>query len=176
MKPLREAKPAAPPSSVRILGIDCGSQFTGYGVIDSDGTRHRMVASGVIRTHPAEPFPARLRQIGAALRDVISAHHPDEAAVEDTFTSANARSALKLTHVRGVALFICAEAGLAVAEYAPAQVKAALAGHGRAGKEQVQWMTQVLLGLPEPIGSLDASDAVAVAICHAARRSFPALP
>ncbi len=160
---------------MRILGIDCGSQFTGYGLIDTDGTRHRLVEAGVIKTNPADPFPQRLCTIGVRLREVIAEHHPDEAAVEDTFIAANARSALKLTHVRGVALFVLAEAGLGVAEYPPAQVKLALVGNGRAEKQQVQWMTRVLLGLSEPISSLDASDAVAVAICHAARRPVSAI-
>jgi crossover junction endodeoxyribonuclease RuvC len=155
---------------VRILGIDCGSQYTGYGVIDSDGTRHSLIEAGCIRTDPKSAFPERLLLIGRRLREVISEFRPEEAAVEDTFASVNARSALKLTHVRGMALFVLAEAGLTVGEYPPAQVKAAVAGNGRADKVQVQWMVRVLLGLAEPIASLDASDAVAVAICHAARR------
>lgn len=155
---------------MRILGIDCGSQFTGYGVIDTDGTRHRLVEAGVIRTSAKEPFSARLLTIGSRLREIAAEFAPDEAAVEDTFTSVNVRSALKLTHVRGVAMFILAEAGLEVAEYPPAQVKMAVASNGRAQKEQVQWMVRVLLGLAEPIASLDASDALAVALCHAMRR------
>jgi crossover junction endodeoxyribonuclease RuvC len=159
---------------VRILGIDCGSRHTGYGVIDSDGTRHHLVEAGVIDTNPDHPFVQRIFQVGARLRQVILQHRPDEAAVEDTFTALNARSALKLTQVRGAALFVCAEAGLPVAEYPPAQVKLAIVGNGRAEKEQVQWMTRVLLGLAQPIASLDASDAVAVAICHAARRPVSA--
>ncbi len=158
---------------MRILGIDCGSQATGYGVIDSDGRRHRMVACGAIRTDAGQEFAERLRTIGAALREVIAAYGPEEAAVEDTFAAENPRSALKLTHVRGVALFVCAEAGLPVAAYPPAQVKLAVAGNGRAAKHQVQWVTRVLLGLQEPPEPLDASDALAVAICHAARRAIP---
>lgn len=158
---------------MRILGIDCGSQSTGYGIIESDGTRHRMISCGAIRTSPDQDFPSRLKTIGHALRRVIAEYQPDEAAVEDTFAADNVRSALRLTHVRGVALFVCAEAGLPVAAYPPAQVKLAVVGNGRAAKEQVQWMTRVLLGMQEPPRSLDASDALAVAICHAARRSFP---
>jgi len=156
---------------VRILGIDCGSQTTGYGVIDSDGTRHTLVHFGVIETNAKDDFSQRLLAIGNGLRDVLVRYAPEAAAVEDTFVSANARSALKLTHVRGVALYVLAEAGLTVGEYPPAQVKMALVGNGRAEKEQVQWMVRVLLKLPEPIRQLDASDALAVAICHAARRS-----
>lgn len=158
---------------MRILGIDCGSQNTGFGVIDSDGTRHRLVAYGAIRTDSADDFPVRLKLIGEKLREVIAAYAPQEAAVEDTFTGENIRSALKLTHVRGVALFICAEAGLPVAAYPPAQVKLAVAGAGRADKQQVAWMTRVLLKLDEAPRPADASDALAVAICHATRRSAP---
>lgn len=155
---------------MRILGIDCGSQATGYGVIDSDGTRHALVDFGVIKTNAKDEFSQRLLTIGSGLREVLAKYAPEEAAVEDTFMSVNARSALKLTHVRGVALFVLAEAGLTVGEYPPAQVKLALVGNGRAEKEQVQWMVRVLLKLSEPIRQLDASDALAVAICHAARR------
>jgi crossover junction endodeoxyribonuclease RuvC len=158
---------------VRILGIDCGSQITGYGVIDSDGTRHQMVACGAIRTHAADDLAVRLKTIGQKLREVIAAYGPEEAAVEDTFTGDNIQSALKLTHVRGVALFVCAEAGVPVAAYPPAQVKLAVVGNGRAGKEQVAWMTRMLLKLDEAPRPADASDALAVAICHAARRSSP---
>lgn len=155
---------------MRILGIDCGSQHTGYGVIDSDGCRHVLVDAGTLDSRPSTPFASRLLEIGSGLREVIARHRPAEAAVEDTFVSSNARSALKLTEVRGVALFILAEAGLPVAEYPPATVKIAVAGSGRADKEQVGFMVKSLLGLPEPIASADASDAVAVAICHATRR------
>lgn len=158
---------------MRILGIDCGSQATGYGVIDTDGTRHAMVACGAIRTQAGEDLPLRLKTIGEGLRRIIAEYAPDEAAVEDTFTGDNVRSALKLTHVRGVALFVCAEAGIPVAAYPPAQVKLAVVGNGRADKQQVAWMTRVLLKLDESPRSPDASDALAVAICHAARRSTP---
>lgn len=158
---------------MRILGIDCGSQFTGYGVIDTDGTRHALVQAGVIRTKASDAFSRRLLVIGTGLRTVIGEFQPGEAAIEDTFTAVNARSALKLTHVRGVAMFVLAEAGLEVSEYPPAVVKLAVASNGRAEKEQVQWMVRVLLGLADPIASLDASDAVAVALCHAMRRPAP---
>ncbi len=158
---------------MRILGIDCGSQATGYGVIDTDGTRHAMVACGAIRTKAGEELPLRLKTIGEGLRRIIADYAPEEAAVEDTFTGENVRSALKLTHVRGVALFVCAEAAIPVAAYPPAQVKLAVVGNGRAGKQQVAWMTRVLLKLDESSRSPDASDALAVAICHAARRSTP---
>ena len=159
---------------MRILGIDCGSQITGYGVVDTDGTAHSLVAAGIIRTHAGDPLPVRLLDIGRRLREVVSEYKPDEAAVEDTFHAANARSALKLTHVRGVALFVMAEAGLPVGEYAPAKVKATVVGHGRADKEQVAWMLRALLRHQGDFPTPDASDAVAVAVCHAVHRPMAA--
>lgn len=155
---------------MRILGIDCGSQITGFGVIESDGITHSLIEAGAIKTNPRDSFAGRLLRIGSVLREVIARHQPEEAAVEDAFYSANVRSALKLSQVRGVALFVAAEAGLPVEEYSPAVVKGSIVGHGRAEKEQVQWMLRSLLRLDGPIESLDASDAVAVAVCHAVRR------
>jgi crossover junction endodeoxyribonuclease RuvC len=155
---------------VRILGIDCGSQITGFGVIETDGVTHRLLEAGAIKTNPRDSFAGRLLRIGSAIREVIARHQPDEAAVEDAFYSANVRSALRLSQVRGVALFVVAEAGITVEEYPPAVVKGSIVGHGRAEKEQVQFMLRSLLKLESPIESLDASDAVAVAICHAVRR------
>jgi crossover junction endodeoxyribonuclease RuvC len=152
---------------VRILGIDCGSRMTGWGVIESDGTRHSFVAAGAISLPASLTFPERLRDIGHDLRRVIAEYRPESAAVEDTFHSLNARSALRLTHVRGVALFLLAEAGLDVGEYPPATVKLSVAGNGRAEKQQVQWMVRTLLRLDSDLSPLDVSDAVAVAICHA---------
>ena len=159
---------------MRILGIDCGSKFTGYGLIESDGARHQWLESGVLATNPGDAFPLRLYSIGSRLRALVARLQPDEAAVEDTFQSVNARSALKLTHVRGVVLFVLAEAGLRVGEYPPAQVKLAVAGNGRAPKEQVAWMIGSLLRLTTPIESADESDALAVAVCHATHRALGA--
>jgi crossover junction endodeoxyribonuclease RuvC len=159
---------------VRILGIDCGSQITGYGVIESDGTAHKLISAGVIRTHAGDPFAVRLLDIGRRLREIVDEFKPDEAAVEDTFHATNARSALKLTHVRGVALFVMAEAGLRVGEYAPAKIKATVVGNGRADKEQVAWMLKALLRLEGEFATPDASDAVAVAVCHAVHRPMAA--
>jgi crossover junction endodeoxyribonuclease RuvC len=152
---------------VRILGIDCGSQVTGYGVIDSDGVTHALVEAGVVRTDPKQPFAIRLLQIGQELRAIIARHHPEAAAVEDAFTSVNARSALKLSQVRGATLLVLAEAGLTIGEYPPATVKGSVVGHGRAEKEQVAFMIRALLRLDNELRPLDASDAVAVAVCHA---------
>jgi crossover junction endodeoxyribonuclease RuvC len=155
---------------MRILGVDCGAERTGYGVIESDGRDHRMVASGVIRTEPRRPLGARLLKISEGLREVIRTHAPAAAAVEDVFFSANAKSALKLAHVRGIALLAVAEAGLECGEYSPLEVKTSVVGYGRAGKEQVKIMVHSLLRPAVPVESEDACDALAVAICHATRR------
>jgi crossover junction endodeoxyribonuclease RuvC len=152
---------------VRVLGIDCGSERTGYGVIESDGLRHRMVASGVIKTSSKWPFEKRLLEIANGLRELIREHRPELAAVEEVFYAVNAKSALKLAHVRGVALLVVGEAGLGLAEYSPLEVKMSVVGYGRAEKGQVQLMVRSLLGLTALVESFDASDALAVAICHA---------
>lgn len=153
---------------MRILGVDCGSERTGYGVIESDGRRHRMLAAGVIRTNPKSALNARLLEIARGLRDVIGEFAPEAAAVEEVFHSHNPKTALKLAHVRGVALLAIAEAGIELGEYSPLEVKTSVVGYGRAEKQQVQLMVKNLLGLSE-LQSEDASDAIAVAICHATR-------
>jgi crossover junction endodeoxyribonuclease RuvC len=143
------------PNKVLVLGVDCGAQRTGYGVIESDGGGHKLITFGVIAT------------IACGLREVIRRHSPAAAAVEQVFYAANVRTALKLAHVRGVALLAIAEAGLELGEYSPLEVKTSVVGYGQAGKRQVQVMVQSLLGLDSMIESEDASDALAVAICHA---------
>ncbi len=153
---------------MRVLGIDCGTERTGYGIVDSDGRAHRLVAAGVIRTRAQAALAARLAAIGSGLRELICRHAPGAAAVEEVFHAVNARTALKLAHVRGVALLVTAEAGLEVGEYSPAEIKISVVGYGRAEKQQVQTMVRSLLGLAEVLEE-DASDAVAVAICHATR-------
>ncbi len=152
---------------MRVLGIDCGSERTGYGVIESDGVEHRLVATGTIRTSPKRPFESRLAEIAAGLRKVIVEFHPESAAVEEVFHAVNVKTALKLAHVRGVALLAVAEAGVELAEYSPLEVKTSVVGYGRAEKHQVQDMVRSLLRLREPVESADASDALAIAICHA---------
>ncbi len=149
---------------MRILGIDPGSRATGWAVVELCGSRLRRVASDVLRPVP-EPLPERLAAIFDGLVDAIARTAPDAAAVESIFSARGARSALLLGHARGVALLACARAGLATAEYAPSQVKAAVVGYGAAPKDQVARMVQRLLGL----GALprsDEADALAVAICH----------
>ena len=156
---------------MRVLGIDCGSERTGYGVIESDGAGHRLIAAGVIRTSPRQPFEKRLLDIAVGLRALIREHAPEAAAVEEVFFSANVKTALKLAHVRGVALLAIAEAGMRLAEYSPLEVKTAVVGYGRAEKSQVKLMVGSLLRLEKRIESEDACDALAVAICHATHES-----
>ena len=151
---------------MRILGIDCGSRITGYGVIDTDGADCFFVQCGAIAAKTEDPLPARLKSIHSGILDVISELHPDAAVFESLFYASNVQSALKLGHVRGVSIFAAAEANLPVFEYSPLEVKSAVTGYGRAEKLQVQQMVRALLKLkmaPEPY---DASDALAVAICH----------
>jgi crossover junction endodeoxyribonuclease RuvC len=152
---------------MRVLGIDCGSENTGYGVIESDGHTHRIVAAGTIRTSSREPFGRRLSRIAAGLRDAIRQHAPRAAAVEEVFLAANSKAALKLAQVRGVALLVVADAGLECGEYSALVVKQSVVGYGRAEKSQVQYMVRSLLGADAPTGMPDACDALAVAICHA---------
>ena len=154
---------------MRVLGIDCGIERTGYGVVESDGRNHRLVAAGVIPAPPGRPFETRLLKIAEGLRDVIRQHAPDSAAVEEVFYAQNVKTALKLSHARGVALLTIAEAALPLGEYSPLEVKTSVVGYGRAEKSQVQMMVQSLLALEETITSEDACDALAVAICHATR-------
>jgi len=157
---------------MRILGIDCGTEYTGYGLIESDGRLHHMVAAGSIHTSPKDPLQARLLVIARGLREVISEHRPQSAAVEEVFYAQNVKTALKLSHARGVALLAIAEAGLSVGEYSPLEVKTSVVGYGRAEKQQVKRMVQSLLRLEAEIESEDACDAIAVAICHATHAAF----
>lgn len=159
---------------MRILGIDPGSQITGFGVIDTDGSQHRLVRQGVLRTSTTGSFPEKLRIIYRGILEVMDASEPDHLVVESLFYASNVKSALKLGHVRGVALLAGVERGLPVHEYAPLEVKQAVVGYGRADKYQVQRMVAVLLELPKPPEPHDAADALAVAICHAHQLRFHA--
>jgi crossover junction endodeoxyribonuclease RuvC len=154
---------------MRIAGIDCGTERTGFGVIDSDGRSHVFVTAGVIRTKATDPLENRLKLIAAELRSIFQSFAPEAVAVEAVFHAINARSALKLAHVRGVALLQAAEAGVAVTEYSPLEVKMSVVGYGRAEKQQVEMMVHSLLRMNEPFASYDVSDALAVAICHGTR-------
>ena len=151
---------------MRILGIDPGSETTGYGLIESDGSRHSSILFGAIRTSPRLAFHERLLQIYTQLMDLLSHEEIQAVAIEGVFYSANVQSALKLGHARGVALLVAAQRGLPVFEYSPLEIKSAIVGYGRAEKSQVQMMVRLLLGLPETPTPDDAADALAVAICH----------
>jgi len=151
---------------VRIVGIDPGSERTGYGCVETDGRRHRLVTCGAITAAAADAFPARLARIHHELVALFAKTRPDCVAVESVFHAVNARSALKLGHARGVALLAAVEAGCTIVEYTPAEVKRAVVGYGRADKRQVQQMIKLLLGLAQAPTPYDASDALAVAICH----------
>ena len=151
---------------MRVFGIDPGSIRTGYGCVDTDGRRHRLVLCGAIRVGDAGTFPDRLaaiyRELSALLRDC----KPECVAIENLFHAANVRSALKLGHARGVAMLAAVEAGLPVVEYTPAEIKRAVVGYGRAEKSQVQQMMKLLLRMDRAPEPHDAADALAVAVCH----------
>ena len=155
---------------MRVFGIDCGTEFTGYGVVEVDcGARNpRLVhlAAGAIRLSKKETTPQRLAQVYAELIGLIALHQPDTVAIEEVFFSANAKSALKLGQVRGVAMLAAATCNKPVVEYAPLSIKSAVVGYGLAQKEQVQFMVTRLLELDEAPKSPDACDALAIAICH----------
>ena len=150
-----------------ILGVDPGSNATGYGVIDSRGGQVRALEFGAIRPDARAPFLQRLPVIAARLAALVDRIHPEVAAIEDIFMARNSRVALQLGHVRGAALLPILQAGIPVHAYAPRLVKKAVVGYGAAEKEQVRRMVRMLLGIHSRPLSLDASDALAVAICHA---------
>jgi crossover junction endodeoxyribonuclease RuvC len=151
---------------VRVFGIDPGSVRTGYGCVESDGRRHRLVGAGAIVTVAHATFPDKLLMVHDRLARLLADCRPDYVAVESLFHAANARSALRLGHVRGVAILAAVQGGYPVVEYAPAEIKRAVVGYGRAEKHQVGEMVRVLLGLADVPTPHDAADALAVAICH----------
>ena len=160
---------------MRILGIDPGSERTGYGCVETDGRRHQFVTCGAITAPAGDPLPQRLARIHRELVSILATYRPDCVAVESLFHAVNARSALTLGHARGVAILAAVDAGCEVVEYTPAEVKRAVVGYGRAEKHQVQQMIMLLLGLDKPPSPFDASDALAVAICHLHSRPPAAL-
>ena len=151
---------------MRVFGIDPGCNRTGYGCVDSDGRRHRLVRCGAIQTAGAGTFPDRLASIYRELRAVLRECQPECVAIENLFHASNVRSALKLGHARGVAMLAAVDAGVPVVEYTPAEIKRAIVGYGRAEKHQMGQMIKLLLGLDAPPTPHDAADALAVAICH----------
>jgi crossover junction endodeoxyribonuclease RuvC len=154
-------------ASVRVLGIDPGSQCTGFGVVDVLGPKLTYVASGVIRT-PNGEFAARLCEIFSCVRDIVAQYRPSEIAIERVFVKRNPDSALKLGQARGAAICGTIDANAEVFEYATRQIKQAVVGSGSAEKAQVQLMMRSMLKLEGPVAS-DAADALAAAVCHALR-------
>jgi len=155
---------------LRLLGIDPGLRFTGWGLIEADGNRLRHRADGVISTDAATSVPDRLRALHEALAALLAEYRPDEAAIEETYVNRNGAATLKLGYARGVALLAPALAGVPVTEYAAKSVKMAVVGTGGADKTQVQMMVRRLLP-GATIRRADAADALAVAICHAHHRA-----
>lgn len=155
---------------MRVFGIDCGTEITGYGMVETcdTGREPRLICAGTggIRLPKSESLPQRLDHVYRELTSHLENWRPDVVAVEEVFYSVNVKSALKLGQVRGVALLAAARQGLPVAEYAPLRIKSSVVGYGLAQKEQVQFMVARLLGLAEPPQPADAADALAIAICH----------
>src|SRR2546421_6538009 len=151
---------------MRVLGIDPGSETTGWGVIDGDARRYSLVEFGTVKARARERFAARLLKISDGVEGLIEKFRPDVCAVEEAFFAVNVKTALKLGQVRGVILLAAERAGVEIAEYAPRLVKRTVVGYGAAEKHQVQEMVRVLLRLKETPQPHDAADALALAICH----------
>jgi crossover junction endodeoxyribonuclease RuvC len=151
---------------MRIFGVDPGSERTGYGCIESSGSRHRLVACGILSAPARSTFPERLFAIHTGLEALLERHRPECVAVENIFFAKNVRSALKLGHTRGIALLAASQASIPVVEYSPAEIKRSVVGYGRAEKQQVQAMVKLLLGLDAVPSPHDVADALAVALCH----------
>jgi crossover junction endodeoxyribonuclease RuvC len=155
---------------MRVFGVDCGTEFTGYGVVEVDEAartpRLHYLCAGAVRLAKKDHTAARLAQIYAELTALIQLWQPETVAIEEVFFAANAKSALKLGQVRGVALLAAANCGVEIAEYAPLKIKSSVVGYGLAAKEQVQFMVARLLELERAPEPADAADALAVAICH----------
>ncbi len=153
-------------NGLRVLGIDPGTAATGYGVVEVRNNSLISIAHGVIATSPRQAFPLRLQVIHQSLQEIIGRHRPGCAVLEGLFFAKNVRTALQLGQARGAALVALVEAGLEVFEYSPLEVKSAVTGFGRASKAQVQRMVASLLGLAPAFPANDATDALALAICH----------
>jgi crossover junction endodeoxyribonuclease RuvC len=151
---------------MRVLGIDPGSETTGWGVIEGDGRNYRLLEYGAIRSSQRQKFPTRLLLISNGIDEVIARHHPEACAIEDGFLATNLKVTLKLGQVRGVAMLAAERASLETYEYSPRLVKQTVVGYGNAEKHQVQEMVRILLSLTSAPEPQDAADALAVAICH----------
>lgn len=152
---------------MRVMGIDCGTEYTGFGVVEQDGSRQLVYrTAGAIKLRKTDSMAVRLKDVYDSLCAITREYQPDIVAIEEVFYSVNAKSALKLGQVRGVAILAASSAGLPIAEYAPLSIKSAVVGYGKAEKHQVQQMVMRLLGLAAPPDPADAADALAIAICH----------
>ena len=156
-------------NAIRIIGLDPGLRNTGWGIIESQGSRLSYVADGAVHSEANAPLAERLLQIHTQLLEVFKSFAPDEAAIEETFVNKDARATLKLGQARGVAMLAPAALGIPVSEYAPNQIKKSVVGAGHAEKDQVKHMVRVLLPKAE-LNSADSVDALAIAICHAHHR------
>jgi len=154
---------------VVVLGIDPSTTSTGFGVVRTDGYAVQLIDFGIIKTSWRQTLPDRLQIIFNRISEIIQLHHPDEFAIENMFYAEHTKSALKLGHARGVAILSAKLGGLPIAEYAPREIKLAVVGYGNASKEQVQRSIIQQLNLKDVTISHDASDALAVAICHCHR-------
>ena len=152
---------------MRILGIDPGLATMGYGVIESNGDRHKLLQYGVLTTAAGQPMPQRLRALVIGVQQLMDTYKPDDVAFEELFFSKNITTGMAVSAARGVALVAVAQKTDSIYEYTPMQVKMAVTGHGKAEKQQVQMMVKALLGMREIAKPDDAADAIAVAITHA---------
>ena len=159
---------------MRIIGIDPGTALLGFGVIDTPD-EPVLVDFGVVETTADIAMEHRLRGLYEAVQELLDSYHPDVMAIEQLFFARNVTTAITVGQARGVALLAAAQAGVQVVEYTPSQIKHAIAGYGKAGKQQMQEMVRMLLGLEYPPHPDDAADALAVAICHSQRRKFAEL-
>ena len=157
---------------MRVLGIDPGSIITGYGIVEKNGRDLKSIKWGAIRTKSNQSFPEKLKKIYDDLTEIIKTYEPSSAAIENIFFAKNAKSALKLGQVRGATILASINSGLKTAEYTPLEIKQSVTGYGRADKAQMQIMVTKLLCLKETPKPFDASDALAVAICHLHSAAF----
>jgi crossover junction endodeoxyribonuclease RuvC len=151
---------------MRVLGIDPGSEITGWGVVEGDRGRYRLREFGCIRPRNSSSFPGKLLEISIGLEEVIARHHPEACAIEDGFLATNIKVTLKLGQVRGVAMLAAERAGLPIHEYSPRLVKQTVVGYGNAEKHQVKEMVRILLAMTSAPEPQDSADALAVALCH----------
>lgn len=151
---------------MKILGIDPGTQVAGYGVIEKIGSKTIAIEYGSIKANKNQTFPQRLQAIHGKIMDIISKHQPDQMAIEEVFYSKNIKSAIKIGEGRGIVFLCAASANIPITEYAATVIKKAVVGNGNAQKEQVQEMVKIILNLSELPAPRDASDALAIAICH----------